>query len=253
MVLNRYKLDGKVALVTGVGRGLGRTMALSLAQAGADVVISARTPTEIDEIAQAVQAMGRRCLAVTADVTNARAVAELVERALVQLGTIDILVNNAGGEFGVSKPATEITDDEWLLVLNTNLTGAFYCTRAVGRHMLERRQGRVINVGCLYGIRGSVGHAAYAAAKGGVLQMTRALALEWASQGVTVNAIGIGWFEGQTRPQPPEMIEHLRRAIPARRFGMATDIETVLIYLASDASRYLTGQTIWLDGGILCR
>jgi NAD(P)-dependent dehydrogenase (short-subunit alcohol dehydrogenase family) len=254
MVFDRFTLEGKVAIVTGAGRGLGQTIALALAQAGAAVVAVARTETEIRETAYEVDKLGRTSLAVPVDITDSKAVDRLVERVAMELGSADILINNAGGEFGLVKAATELSDEEWSQILTTNLTGAFYCTRAVGRYMLNRGWGRVINVTCIYGVRGSVNHAAYAAAKGGLMQFSQALALEWAKRGVTVNALGIGWFESPQELQTgPEAIEQLKRAIPIRRLGLPEDVESVLVYLASDASRYLTGQNIWLDGGILCR
>jgi len=194
MVFDRFSLEGKVAIVTGAGRGLGQTMALSLAQAGAAVVAVARTEREIQQTADAVGKLGKTGLAVTVDVTDSKAVEQLVARVTMALGSVDILINNAGGEFGLSMAATELSDEEWQQILATNLTGAFYCTRAAGRHMLNRGWGRVINVTCIYGTRGSVNHAAYAAAKGGLMQLSQALALEWAKQGVTVNTLGIGWF-----------------------------------------------------------
>jgi NAD(P)-dependent dehydrogenase (short-subunit alcohol dehydrogenase family) len=254
MVFDRFTLEGKVAIVTGAGRGLGRTMAVALAQAGASVVAVARTEGEIRETADAIRELGRVGLAVPLNVTDSGAVARLVDRVASEHGSVDILINNAGGEFGLAKAATELGDEEWSLILNTNLSGAFYCARAAGRFMLHRGWGRVINVACIYGMRGSVSHAAYAAAKGGLMQLTQALALEWAKQGVTVNTLGIGWFEGQRDLQAySDAVERLKRAIPVRRLGSPADVESVLVYLASDASRYLTGQSIWLDGGILCR
>jgi gluconate 5-dehydrogenase len=229
-------------------------MALSLAQAGAAVVAVARTEREIQKTVDAVRILGRRGLALPVDVTDSRAVDQLVAHVATQLGSVDILINNAGGEFGYSKAVTELSDEEWRQILSTNLTGAFYCTRAAGRYMLDRGWGRVINVTCIYGARGSVDHAAYAAAKGGLMQFSQALALEWAKRGVTVNTLGIGWFEDQPLPQrEPEMREQAKRAIPVQRLGQPTDVESAVVYLASDASRYYTGQSIWLDGGILCR
>jgi 2-deoxy-D-gluconate 3-dehydrogenase len=254
MVFNRFTLEGKVAIVTGAGRGIGRTMALALAQAGAAVVAAARTETEIQDTANAICKLGKMGLALPLNVCDSRAVDQLVARIANEFGRVDILVNNAGGEFGLGKPATEMNDEEWAQILTANLTGAFYCIRAAGRQMLTQGWGRVINIACLYGMRGSVNHAAYAAAKGGLIQLTQALALEWAERGVTVNVLGIGWFEDQQALQTnPVEIERLKRAIPVRRLGLHTDIEALLVYLASDASRYLTGQNLWLDGGILCR
>jgi NAD(P)-dependent dehydrogenase (short-subunit alcohol dehydrogenase family) len=254
MVFDRFTLEGKVAIVTGAGRGLGPRMALSLAQAGAAVVAVSRTEREIERTVDAVKKLGKTGLALPVDVTDSRAVDQLVAQVAMHLGSVDILINNAGGEFGFSKPVTELSDEEWRQILSTNLTGAFYCTRAAGRYMLARGWGRVINVTCIYGTRGSVDHAAYAAAKGGIMQFSQALALEWAKRGVTVNTLGIGWFEDQPLLQlEPEMREQLKRAIPVQRLGRSTDVESAVVYLASDASRYYTGQSLWLDGGILCR
>jgi NAD(P)-dependent dehydrogenase (short-subunit alcohol dehydrogenase family) len=254
MVFNRFTLEGKVAIITGAGRGFGRTMALALAQAGAAVVAAARTEAEIGETSEAVCKLGKTGLALSVNVSDSQAVNRLVERVRRELGSVDILVNNAGGEFGLSKPATEMSDEEWSRILTTNLTGAFYCARAAGCLMLTQGWGRVINIACLYGVRGSINHAAYAAAKGGLMQLTQALALEWAHRGVTVNTLGVGWFEGQQELLAnPKVRERVQRAIPGRRLGLPTDVEALLVYLASDASRYLTGQSLWLDGGILCR
>ena len=254
MVFDRFTLEGKVAIVTGAGRGLGQTMALALARAGAAVVAVARTEREVQETADAVSKLGRTGLAAPLSVTDSKSVDQLIERVVKQLGGVDILINNAGGEFSPGKAVTELSDEEWSQILNTNLTGAFYCARAAGRYMLSRGRGRVINVTCIYGMRGSVNHAAYASAKGGLIQFSQALALEWATGGVTVNALGIGWFEHPRELQADaETIEQLKRAIPRGRLGLPSDVESALIYLASDASRYFTGQSIWLDGGILCR
>jgi NAD(P)-dependent dehydrogenase (short-subunit alcohol dehydrogenase family) len=214
----------------------------------------ARTEREIQKTADAVGKIGKIGLAVPVDVTDSKAVDQLVERVSSEFGSVDILINNAGGENGPGKPITELDNDQWQQILTTNLTGTFYCTRAAGRYMLNRGWGRVINVACIYGARGSVNHTAYAAAKGGLIQFSQALALEWARRGVTVNTLGLGWFEDQPLAQPnPEAREQLKRTIPVQRLGTHTDIESVLVYLASDASRYFTGQSIWLDGGLLCR
>jgi NAD(P)-dependent dehydrogenase (short-subunit alcohol dehydrogenase family) len=254
MVFNRFTLEGKIALVTGAGRGLGQPMAIALAQAGAAVVAAAGTEREVQETADAVCKLGRKGIALPLNVNDSHAVDRTVEHVVREMGSVDILVNNAGGEVGRGRPVAEMSDEEWSQTLTTNLTSAFYCTRAAGRQMLTKGWGRVINIACLSAVRGSVNHSAYAAAKGGLLQFTQALALEWAEHGVTVNSLGFGWFEGQQGLQTnPDVLERLKRAIPARRLGLPTDVEALLVYLASDASRYLTGQNLWLDGGILCR
>jgi NAD(P)-dependent dehydrogenase (short-subunit alcohol dehydrogenase family) len=254
MVFNRFSLGGKIALVTGAGRGLGRSMAIALAQAGASVVAAARTEREVQETADAICKLGGKGVALPLNVSDSNAVDRMVEHIVSELGSVDILVNNAGGEFGGGRPVAEMSDEEWSQTLTITLTGAFYCTRAAGRQMLTKGWGRVINIVCIYAVRGSVNHAAYAAAKGGLIQFTQALALEWAERGITVNNLGVGWFEGQEGLQTnPDVIERLKRAIPTRRLGLPSDVEALLVYLASDASRYLTGQNLWLDGGILCR
>lgn len=254
MLFDRFGLEGKVAIVTGAGRGIGRTISLALANAGASIVAVARTQQEIQDTVAAVDSLGRAGLAFALDVRNSQSVERLVEDVISGFGHVDILVNNAGGDFGIRKPAIEISDEEWSQVLTTNLTGAFYCTRAVGRHMLHQGWGRIINITCISGARGSINQSALAAAKGGLMQFTQALALEWAQSGVTVNALGVGWFERQEElQQNSEAITRLQRAIPARRLGLPLDLETIILYLASSASNYLTGQTVWVDGGILCR
>jgi NAD(P)-dependent dehydrogenase (short-subunit alcohol dehydrogenase family) len=253
MVFDHFSLVGKVAVVTGAGRGLGQTMALTLAQAGAAVVAVARTEREIQDTANAVRKIGKMGLAIPLNVTDSKAVDRMIERVVRDLGSIDILINNAGGSFGLDKAATDLSDEEWSQVLTTNLTGAFYCSRSAGRYMLRRGWGRVINVTCIYGVRGSVNHVAYATAKGGLLQFSQALALEWAKGGVTVNALGLGWFAHSNISTDPQRAEQLQRAIPTRRLGLSSDLISALIYLSSEASRYFTGQSIWVEGGVLCR
>jgi len=253
MVFDRFTLDGKIAIVTGAGKGLGRTMALTLAGAGASVVAVARAQAGIQETVDRVKAVGSTGVVFPIDVCDSHAVDRLVNNTISDFGRIDILVNNARGEYGIQKSALETSDEEWDRILSTNLTGAFYCARAVGRQMSSVGYGRIINVSCINGVRGSIAHPALAAAKGGLNQLTQALALEWAKQGITVNTLGLGWFEDQLVLQEDVNAKNrLQRAIPIGRFGLHGDIE-ISFFLASAASCYMTGQSICLDGGILCR
>ncbi|MBI2878020.1 MAG: SDR family NAD(P)-dependent oxidoreductase, partial [Candidatus Tectomicrobia bacterium] len=178
MLLQEFRLDGRVALVAGGGRGLGRTIALALAEAGADIAVAARTPHEIQETAEQVRALGRRAVALRTDVRVAREVQEMADRTVAELGRIDILVNSAG--LGLEKSFMEITEEEWRQVIDTNLLGTFLCCQAVGKHLLAQGQGKVINLTSGLALRGIEKGAAYCASKGGVLQLTRALSLEWA-------------------------------------------------------------------------
>lgn len=250
MILEEFRLEGRVALVTGGGRGLGRTIALALAEAGADIAVAARTPHEIQETVEQVRAMGRRAIALRTDVRVGREVEEMAARTVAELGRIDILVNGAG--LGLEKPFLEITEEEWRQVMDTNLLGTFLCCQAVGRYLLEQGHGQVINLASGLAIRGIEKGAAFCASKGGVIQLTRVLALEWAPMGVRVNAIGPGWF-----PQSPggqELQEAgalLERFIPMKRRGRLEEIAGAAIYLASDSSSFVTGEVIWVDGGIL--
>lgn len=245
MIPEGFNLEGKVAIVTGDG-GRGKVLAQALAEAGADVVCAASTIEAAEEVAAAVRGLGRRGMAVAVDITDSQQVDQMVERAVAEMGQVDILVNNAEVEF--AKPLTEVSDDEWRKVLDTNLTAAFLCTRAVAGHMLPRGKGRIINIASGLATRGLPNSAAYCASKGGMLQLTRALALEWAKTHIRVNAIGPGWMQsgdvsGEATKDP------LLRHIPLGRRGRPEELGALLVYLASDASDYITGQIFFVDGG----
>jgi NAD(P)-dependent dehydrogenase (short-subunit alcohol dehydrogenase family) len=250
-VLDQLRLDGRVALVTGASRGLGRAMALALAEAGADVALMARSRDDLREAAAAVAGLGRRALIVPADVTVEAEVGAAVARALDAYGALDVLVNNSG--VAIVRPLVETTPAEWRQVLETNLTGAFNCCRAVGPGMIARRRGKVVNVASVLAAQGLPGYAAYSASKGGLVALTRALAVEWARHNIQVNAIAPGWFVTPMNERAladPGIRERLLRDVPARRTGRPEELGALVVYLASPAADYVTGEVVFVDGGL---
>jgi 2-deoxy-D-gluconate 3-dehydrogenase len=261
-VVTEFNLSGKTAVVTAAGRGIAKGVALVLAEAGADVALVALTSTHIEAVAAQVRAAGRRALAVATDVTDPAAVDRMAAAVLAEFGTIDILVNGAGDS--ISKPVATLpagadtparpgmTPEEWRAILDINLTEAFLCCRAFGPHFMERRAGKVINIGSFASRRPRPMGTAYAAGKAGVANFTAALALEWAPYGIQVNCIAPGQF-----PDPDQMsaeqyaagLERARTAVPAGRPGYLRDVGLLAVYLASSASDFMTGQTLHLDGG----
>ena len=243
-------LEGRVAIVTGASRGIGRAIALAYAEEGADLALAARSKPDLEETADLVGRQGGRALVIPTDVTAFAEVEALVARTLTDLGGLDILVNNSG----VAKvaPLAEASVDDWRWMVETNLSGVFYGCRAAAPHLIARRRGKVINIASVLGAVGLPGYTMYSATKGGVIALTRALGVEWARHGIQVNALAPGWFAtDMTHPAfaDPRVGERLARDIPMRRIGKPEEIGPLAVYLASAASDFMTGQTIFLDGG----
>ena len=246
-----FDLSGKVALVTGAGRGLGQTFARALARAGADLVITSRKPESLNAFQTEIEGLGRKALPLSLDVTDLASIERMVENAISHHGKIDILVNNAG--CNVRKPALEVTWDDWNLVLDTNLRGTFFVSQAVARHMIGRKYGRIIQIGSVTSVAGYAGLGPYGASRGGVKQLTMSLADDWGPHGITVNCLAPGWFktaQNAVMYEDQEWVSYLCDRIPLKRPGTLSDLEGVVVFLASDASAYITGQTLLVDGGI---
>lgn len=242
-----FSLTGRCALVTGASRGLGAAMAVGLAEAGADLVITARSLAALDDTARQIRAIGRNAIALALDQTNTDAIAPALEPL-----SIDILVNNAGVE--QVAPSLLVTPALWDHIVDTNLKGAFFTTQAVARGMLERGRGAVINLASLTSFVGVPTATPYGSSKSGLIGMTRALATEWAGRGVRVNAIAPGYFRTDLTEafyQDDIWAQAMLGKIPQGRFGVGCDLVGAVVFLASDASAYVTGQCIGIDGGYL--
>lgn len=236
--------------MTGAGRGLGRSMAIALASAGADLALVSRTRSELDSLAGEISALGRRAVAITADATDEASVEAAIEEAVSGLGRLDILVNNAG--INIRKPVLELPVEDYDRVIATNLRGYFLFARAAGRRLVAQGSGKVINISSIMGSVALPGQAAYASSKGGVEQLTKVMALEWAQSGVQVNAIGPTYFETElTRPlfEDEERHDFIVDRTPMKRWGQPHELAGAVIFLASSASDFITGQSLLVDGG----
>jgi len=251
MSTSLFDLTGKTAVVTGASRGLGQYLGRALARAGADLVITSRHLPDLKPFQEEIEGLGRKVLPLELDVRDVDGIGRAAESAWSHFGKIDILVNNAG--CNVRKPALEITPDDWDLVLGTNLRGTFFVAQAFARPMVKRGYGRVINIGSVTSVFGSAGIAPYCASRGGIKQLTMSLADEWGPSGVTVNCLAPGWFKTKQNAvlyENAKWVEYITDRIPLKRPGQPNDLDGAVVFLASDASAYITGQILLVDGGI---
>lgn len=243
-------LQGKVAIVTGAGRGLGRAMAGVLAEAGARVTVAARTATELDSFVSEQAEAGREAMACPTDITDAAAVDRMVDATVDQFGHVDILVNNSG--IVATTPLLDQEPAEWDRVVATNLRGVYLATRAVGKHLVAQKSGKVVNIASNFALQGVANHAAYSSSKAVVIAFTKSMAIEWARDGIQVNAIAPGYFATDLNSElraDGEALERVVRAIPARRMGEVHEIKPWLLLLAGQESDFMTGEHLVLDGG----
>jgi len=253
-VLDRFRLDGKKALVTGAGAGLGRAMAIALAEAGADLAVVDINGEAARSVAHQIQEMGRRSLPIQADVTQALQVSRMVEETIGALGRLDIAVNNAGMAGG-GIPVEEMTEEWWRKVMDTNVHSMFLCAQAEAKVMIPQRRGKIVNIAsmCSFIVNKGFPATLYCASKGAVLQMTKGLAAEWVKHNITVNAIAPGYFKTDLTRRLWEDPEKYRKCmldlIPMGRLGEPDELAGAIVYLASDACSYMTGQALVIDGG----
>jgi NAD(P)-dependent dehydrogenase (short-subunit alcohol dehydrogenase family) len=246
-----FDLSGQTALVTGTSRGLGQYFARALAKAGADLILTSRKRETLADFEAEMRSLGRRVVSLELDVRDHASIQRMAAEAEAAFGQIHILVNNAG--CNVRKPALDVTWDDWNLVLDTNLRGSFFVAQAIARGMIERGYGRIINIGSVTSVFGFAGLAPYGASRGGIRQLTMSLADDWSPRGITVNCLAPGWFktnQNRVMYEDADWVEYLVERIPVKRPGMPNDLDGAIVFLASEASRYITGQTLLVDGGI---
>ncbi len=248
--MTNFRLDGKVALVNGASRGIGQAIAIGMAEAGADVVLAARTVSGLDETAAAIGKSGGRAITAPTDVRDFAQVDRMVEQTISEFGRIDILVNAAG--VALRQPAVEVTEEDFDTVYATNIRGLTFACAAAGKHFLAQESGRIINIASLASLIGVPGRALYGSTKGALAQLTKALAVEWGPSNICVNAIAPGWIATdftRTVLAQPDFKDRIEQRTPLRRIGVPEDLVGLAVFLASPASSFLTGQLICLDGG----
>jgi 2-dehydro-3-deoxy-D-gluconate 5-dehydrogenase len=253
-ILSLFRIDGTIAFITGAGRGIGKAVTLALAEAGADVVLIGRDESRLTGTAREVEALGRRSLVLPADVSDTTAIQAAVAQTIERMGPIDILVNNAG--IIRRAPAVDHSDEDWNAVLNVNLNAVFRLSREVGRGMVERKRGKIINIASLLSFQGGLTVPSYAASKGGVHILTKSLANEWSQHNVQVNAIAPGYIvTDNTQPlrENEQRYREITSRIPAGRWGNPDDLKGAVVFLASSASDYVSGHTLVVDGGWMGR
>jgi NAD(P)-dependent dehydrogenase (short-subunit alcohol dehydrogenase family) len=246
-----FDLSGRIALVTGTSRGLGQYFARALARAGADIAMTSRTRSSLDGFAAEIHALERKTYAVELDVRDETSINAAVSEIEANFGAIDILVNNAG--CNIRKPALDVTWEDWNTVLDTNLRGSFFVAQAVARYMVPRGYGRIINIGSVTSVAGYAGLGPYGASRGGIRQLTMSLADDWGRHGITVNCLAPGWFrtaQNSALYEDAEWVAYLNDRIPVKRAGRPDDLDSSVVFLAAESSRYITGQTLLVDGGI---
>ncbi len=251
-ILEKFSLAGKIALVTGASRGIGQALAIGLAEAGADMALVARTQVALNETASRARELGRRALVIPADVSQISTIHDVVDRVMQEYGRIDILVNAAGTQ--ARKPILEMKEEDWETVESLNLKAVYFCSQAVAPHMIDQGKGKIINICSLTSTIGIANVSVYAATKGGVLSMTRSMAVEWSRHGINVNAIAPGYFKTEmTRrlQDDPERNAWIVSRTPMGRWGELSDLKGTVVFLASAASDFITGQLLNVDGGWL--